>query len=154
MPGPTTEVLNEDLKELKGDLHQVAVKLADLSAEVRMTIGLARWAGVFLVTYGAAGICWAASLSSDVRVLAGRADKLETRMEKVEIAVVRLESRMDELDARMDKLESRMDKLDTRMDKLESRFDKFESLLTKLVEQTRPGLPIPRSDGRAEALPK
>jgi len=71
MPGPTTEILNDDLKEVRGDLHKLTVEVAKLSAE----FGLAKWLlGLTLVATLSGiggGIWWAATLTAEVRHMAG-----------------------------------------------------------------------------------
>ena len=71
MPGPTTETLADDLKEVRSDLHKLAVEVAKLSAE----FGLAKWLlGLTLaatLTAIGGGIWWAATLTAEVRHLAG-----------------------------------------------------------------------------------
>lgn len=94
MAGPTTEVLNEDIKELKTeikefksdvrhdldllreDFHKVALGVAELRGELRVTLGVARWAGALLVTTlltsGIAGIWWASGINTKVDGLGAR----------------------------------------------------------------------------------
>jgi len=98
--GPTTEVLNEDIKELKAeirdirgdlnvlkaDVHNIALGLAELRAEVRVSLGVARWAGALLVTTilatASTGIWWASGLTGEVHSIETRFDKLETTIVK------------------------------------------------------------------------
>jgi len=78
MPGPTTEVLNDDMRQirgsldaLKGEVHQLDVGLARLQTE----FGLAKWLlGLTLVATLSGigtGIWWAATLTAEVQHLAG-----------------------------------------------------------------------------------
>lgn len=85
MPGPTTEVLNDDIKDLKGDVREIRGGLDALKGEVHQLdvsvarlqteFGLAKWLlGLTLVATVSgigAGIWWAATLSAEVRHLAG-----------------------------------------------------------------------------------
>ncbi|MHB1210349.1 MAG: hypothetical protein ACYC1I_11695 [Acidimicrobiales bacterium] len=86
MAGPTTEVLNDDIRELKSelrdirgdidvmksDLHKTGLDLARLSAE----FGVFKWLiGLCLVaTLSSVGVSiwWAATIISEVRHLSGQ----------------------------------------------------------------------------------
>jgi hypothetical protein len=104
MPGPTTEVLNDDIKELRDDLHKVETSLrdeihrveislrgdlnrvetslttglAELRAEVRVSLGVVKWVGAFIVTTvltggisaAIAGVWWASNITAEVKHLA------------------------------------------------------------------------------------
>jgi hypothetical protein len=101
MPGPTTEVLNEDMRllridvtELKRELHQVEVDLrteihkveAELKADIQEVkiglarlqteVGLARWliGLTLLATLSGigSGIWWAATVTSELRTISSR----------------------------------------------------------------------------------
>ena len=111
MPGPTTEVLNEDIKELKGeikdirldmatmraDVHAIAVGLAEFKGEVRVFMRLATWGGALLMTTvltsGAAGIWWASGLTGKVDQLGGALAKVETRLSSVETRLTSIEAK-------------------------------------------------------------
>jgi hypothetical protein len=89
MPGPTTEVLNDDVKDLRDELHKVEIAIKDdlhmlkdeLTVEIhRVSVAVeklasefhfAKWLfGLLLVTavsMGLAGVWWAASITSDLR---------------------------------------------------------------------------------------
>jgi len=113
--GPTTEVLSEDLKGLRAEVHSIDVSLAGLRAEV----GLAKWlfgivAGAMLASI-AAGIWWAATMSADARNLDARLGKVESKLEGV--------------DARLDKVDARFDKVDVRLDKLQSSIDQLTAAI-------------------------
>lgn len=72
MPGPTTEVLSDDVKELRGDLHALAVDLAKIGTGVgifKWMLGLTLMATVSGI---ATGIWWAATITSEVRHLSGQ----------------------------------------------------------------------------------
>lgn len=82
MPGPTTEVLNEDLKTIRDDLHRVEtsirgeisrvdVSLAELKTQVRDAIRVATWgitliAGT-LITSAFGGIWWASGMNTEMK---------------------------------------------------------------------------------------
>lgn len=99
-----TEVLNEDIKELKGEIHQLGIGLAELRQEVRDAIGLAKWAGTVLVatllTSGIGAIIWGASLTAKVYGMEARTGE---KFQETGIRIDRMESRVD---ARLDKLEA------------------------------------------------
>jgi hypothetical protein len=112
----STEVLNDDIKELKGDIRKLDVGLAELRTEVHDAIGLAKWVGTVLVgvllTSGVGAIIWGASLTTKVYGMESRGNE-----------------KFQEISARIDKLESRID----------GRFDKLESLITKALDaKTQP----------------
>ncbi len=85
MPGPTTEVLNDDIRELKGDLRDIRSNLDVLKADVhRIDVGLAELRAEFrfakwllglllaLTISGIGGGIWqAATLTAEVKHLAG-----------------------------------------------------------------------------------
>ena len=83
-----TEVLNDDVKALREDLHQVELSLTKSIESVRHDVGklqaefgLAKWLlGLILVTTMTAtgsGIWWASSITSNVAGLEKRLDKFE-----------------------------------------------------------------------------
>jgi hypothetical protein len=96
MPGPTTEVLNDDVKELKADIreirghldslkddvHQVDLGLARLQTE----FGLAKWLlGLTLVATASGigtGIWWAATINASVLNMEKRFSKVEESIAK------------------------------------------------------------------------
>jgi chaperonin cofactor prefoldin len=177
--GPTTEVLNEDIKEVKEDLHgirvdvdvvksgfyRVAEDIKELKVDIRdirgdlavvkmdlhnVATGLAEFKGETRVYMGLAK--WAAAFLITTILTSGGAGIWWAS--SLTSNVRALEKRFDQFESRIDKLESRFDKFETRFDKLESRFDKFEVQLTKLVEQTRPASPIPKAEGSTNSTLK
>jgi len=125
MAGPTTEVLNEDLKEVKADLRDMRSSLEELKnvghgtaislAEMRGEFRFAKWfIGLTLgVTIGSigTGIWWAATVTADLHNLEkGAAEKYQS-IEK---------SSADRYHA------------------IETRMDRLEASIAKLIEQTRP----------------
>ena len=90
MPGVPTEVLNDDIKELKADIHGVAVGLAELRAEFRTAIAVAKWVVTALVTLAAvtatgiiSGVWWASGISSDVRSLQGQVSEIRSDVQNL-----------------------------------------------------------------------
>ena len=73
MPGPTTEILNSDLKDLRADVQRIEVSVAAGPAEVRTQLRLIIGIGATLlvtVVMGVAGsIWWASSINTDVHNL-------------------------------------------------------------------------------------
>jgi chaperonin cofactor prefoldin len=124
MAGPTTEAVNEDVKELREDLHKTELALTKeiegakkeiavvgdrvkgILTSIRLVAGLA-------ITSIVASVGWGASLASDMK-------SLEKRFDKLEVVV----------DARFDKLES----------SIATRFDKLEASIAKLIEQNNPAV--------------
>jgi len=121
MPIPT-EVLNEDIKELKGDIHKLAIGLAELRTEVRDAIGLAKWAGTILVatllTSGVGAIIWGAGLTAKVYGMESRTGE-----------------KFQEVGARFDKLDARIDRLGSNLD---ARFARLEASIARAIEQVKP----------------
>ena len=83
MPGPTTEVLNEDVREIRGnlgvvkaDLHALGLDVAGLKAE----FGVFKWLLGLTLAASLSGvgisIWWAATLTSEVRHLAAAVARL------------------------------------------------------------------------------
>jgi hypothetical protein len=111
MPGPTTEVLNEDIKEikaeikdirsnldvLKADVHRVDVSLAELRSDVRSAISIGKWAATLFVatilTGGVTAIWQAATMNNRLGSLESRFDKYEAkaeaRLDRIEAAVTK-----------------------------------------------------------------
>ena len=124
MPGPTTEVLNDDLKALRSDLHQAEKTLAadlhrfettlstavgSLAAEFKLfkwLVGAALMASVSGVISSA---YWAGSLATRVSALETRADKVDGRLDRIETGIAGLNSRLDRIEASLAKVASRTD---------------------------------------------
>jgi len=119
-----------DLAVMKLDLHNVGIALAEHKGEVRVYMGLAKWAGAVLVTTmltsGAAGIWWASSLNA----------KLDERSKATD---ARLDERFKAIDAR----------LDERFKATDARLDKLEAAINKFIEQGRPAQPITKAEDGA-----
>ncbi len=118
MPGPTTEVLNDDLKELRSDLHKVEISLLDRMSQIETTLaklagefGLFKWlVGASLVA-SVSGIVsssyWAGSVASRVTALEGRADKTDARLDRIEVGIAGVNSRLDRIEVSIAKVASR-----------------------------------------------
>lgn len=82
MPGPTTEVLSDDVKGLRSDIHKLDVALARLSGE----FGVFKWLlGATLgITLGGivSSIWWAATINTKVGALEGHLDRMEAAIIK------------------------------------------------------------------------
>ena len=118
MPGPTTEVLNDDLKDLRSDLnrvetalsgeiHQVDNAVAKLAAE----FGLFKWlVGASLVA-SVSGIVssayWAGTITTRVTALESRADKVDGRLDRIESSLGGIASRLDRIEVSIAKVASR-----------------------------------------------
>ena len=129
MAGPTTEVLNEDVRDLRGDFREIRGHLDSFKSEIfvdvrRIDLGLtrvqtefsfAKWLlGSLLVaavTGISTGIWWAATISANVRNL--------------EIST----------NDRINRLES---SANDRFGRLESSVKNLEASIAKVLEQTRP----------------
>ncbi len=106
MPGPTTEVLSDDLKDVRSDLHKVEVALAAEIHKVDNSVtklgaefAVFKWLlGATLATTlsGIVGSAyWAGSLASRVTALEGRFDKFEGRLERIEAGIAKAIGRPD-----------------------------------------------------------
>jgi hypothetical protein len=113
-----TDVLSDDIKEIKGELHQLGIGLAELRQEVKDAIALAKWVGTIfvatLLTGGVTAIVWGASLTTKVYGMESRGNE-----------------KFQEVGARADKLESR----------IEARFDRLEASIARALEQAKPPAP-------------
>jgi outer membrane murein-binding lipoprotein Lpp len=94
MAGPT-DLLNDDVKELKADLrdlrssldvvkadvHRIDVSLAELRSDVQTIKGIGKWAATLLVASvlasGGTVVWWAATVSADVKHLAAEVGELK-----------------------------------------------------------------------------
>jgi archaellum component FlaC len=131
-----TELLAEDVGELRASNRQIAVEVKDLAtsvnglrtefagfkASVDTQLAFIKWVGtvftavLIAVLTGTGGLIWSASaLNSRVEQQGGRLEKVEGRMEKVE--------------GRLDKIEGRLDKIDQQL----GRLDKIEQQLGQLI---------------------
>ena len=129
-----TEVLNEDIKDLRGDIREVRQKIDLVKDDIqRVALVQADSKGEFrlvkflltVVILGIAGSAW-------------QFFNLNSRVNGVEL-------RLDKVDFRLDKIDSRLDKMDSRLDKLDSRLERFETSVLKILEQPRPATAIPPS---------
>ena len=131
MPGPTTEAVNEDLKDLRGDLHRLEVNLTKQIDQVAITIGerVAKLSAEFALFKWLLGLTLVASLSGIISS-SYWAGSLASR-------VAAVEGRLDKVDARLDRLET----------SLNTRFERLEANIGRLLERgssaASPGLPKP-----------
>jgi predicted nuclease with TOPRIM domain len=163
--GPTTEVLNEDIKEVKADLHEIRVEcgvlrsglqhvnddIRELKAECREIRG-----DVAVIKMGLQNVALALGelrgefRSSDPRKTAEDLATLKGEYKAVSsiakwvgafliTSVVTIGGAgvwwASKLTADVRALEGRFDKFETRFDKLESKFDKLESQFDKFGVQ-------------------
>ena len=132
MSGPTTEVLNDDLKEIRGDLrkvecslfaeiHQVedslGMKIHQVEAEIhRVDNTVAKLGAEF------AGFKWllGVTLATTLLGIVGAAFWTGT-----------LTSRVASLEGRVGKIDARLDKIDTRLDGVDGRLGRIEASVTR-----------------------
>jgi hypothetical protein len=69
MPGPTTEALNDDVKELRDDLHRIDVGLTEILTELKVLVGVATWGIGIIATTLIGGVWWASATNSEVKHL-------------------------------------------------------------------------------------
>ncbi len=135
MAGPTTEVLNDDIRILRDEVHGVDLDLRELITQVKVIIGTIKVLGVFTLASLLSGVWWGSSLTTKVDGLGTRLDKLETRGDKLETKVDGVGSRLDKIETRLDRFEA---EVDSRFDKIDARFDRLEASIARLIEQSRP----------------
>ena len=131
----STEVLNDDIKELKGEMQRLGVGLAELRQEVRDAIGLARWAATLLagvlLTSGLGAVIWGARLDTKVSGMESRtAEKFQEVGIRIDAMEKRIGEKLQDADKRVDKLEARID----------ARFDKLEASIAKALDQLKPAI--------------
>jgi hypothetical protein len=98
MAGPT-DLLNDDVKELKSDLrdvrsnidviradvHRIDIAVAELRSDVQTIKGIGKWAATLLVgsvlASGGTVVWWAATVSADVKHLAAEVGDLKKSIE-------------------------------------------------------------------------
>ena len=109
MAGPTTESINDDVKELRDDLHKVEVAIREdfhrvetrvtadireLTVQVRGILTAVKLIAVLTLTSLAASIWWGATLTADLRNLdartADRSKALDARLDKIEAATAKI----------------------------------------------------------------
>ena len=107
MPGPTTEVLNDDLKELRSDLHRVETALSTAVAKLAAEFGLFKWLVSAALVASVSGVIssayWAGSLASRVTAIEGRADKADGRLDRIESSLSGITSRLERIEASITK---------------------------------------------------
>ena len=134
MPGPTTEAVNDDVKELRADFHRFEVALTQtitrlevgLRAEIgRVEVGWgAKIAGVdkavgqlaaqFALFKWLLGLALVTSLSGVISsaywagALASRVTALESRAEKTDGRLDRIEVRLGGIDSRLERIEANL----------------------------------------------
>ena len=145
MPGPTTEILNDDVRLLRDEIHRADLYVHEVGTQVKIIMSTVKVLGVFTLASLLSGVWWGASLTVKVDGLGMRIDKLEARGDKLEAKVDGLGSRIDKLETRIDKLEAkvdaRFDKIDAQFKEVDARFDRLEVSIAKLIEQTKPAPP-------------
>ena len=118
MAGPTTEVLNDDLKELRSDLHRVETVLTTEIHRVDNAVGkLAAEFGLFKWLVGASLVAsvsgvissayWAGTLATRVTTLETQADKVDGRLDRIEAGLAGVTSRLDRIEVSIAKVASR-----------------------------------------------
>jgi hypothetical protein len=84
MPGPTTEILNEDIKLIQSDLKQVEITLARHGVMLRVIIAGFSLLIAITISGIAAGIFWAGKMTDDVQYL--KSDVIEIKQMIRELA--------------------------------------------------------------------
>jgi hypothetical protein len=92
MPGPT-EVLTDDVKGLRDDLHKVELDVREVSTQVRGLLTAIKLLAVLAVSTLGASIWWGATLTADMRHLSSKIDErssaIDSRIDKLEAAIVK-----------------------------------------------------------------
>ena len=86
----STEVLNDDIKELRSEVHGIDSRLSALAAE----FGFAKWLlglslGLTLSGIGL-GIWWGGNINAKVDGLEKRFDKIDNRFDRLEASVAKV----------------------------------------------------------------
>ena len=131
MAATPTEVLNDDIRELKGDIRENRAKIDLVKEEVqRLAIAQAEMK---------------VELRDDIhRIALSQAEmKGEFRLLKVLLTLVIATIagaawQFFNLDAKVNGVESRLDRFDSRFERIESRLEKLETSIGKILDQTRP----------------
>ncbi len=163
MAGPTTEILNEDIKEVKSDLHEIRVDsgvlraglqhvnddIKELKADIRdtrsditvikndlhhMGIGLGEFRGEFRSSDPRKVAEGLATLQGEYKAVSGIAKWAGAFIVTTVVTIGSAGVWW-------------ASKLTSDVRALETRFDKFEAQLGKLVEQRHPAQPIPKAEG-------
>lgn len=131
MPGPTTEVLGDDRKDVRTDLHKVEMAL---TAEIhKVDNSVAKLGAEFAALKWLLGATLATTLSGIIGS-AYWAGSLASR-------VTGVESRLDKSDGRLDRIDGRLDQMNDRFGKLDGRLERIEALLLKGLPPPDPGRP-------------
>jgi uncharacterized protein YoxC len=149
MAGPTTEVLNDDIRVLRDEVHRVDLDVHVLGTQVQGIITAIKILGVFTLASLLSGVWWGASLTAKVDGLATRLDKVEVKVDDFGKRIDKLEARVDEfgkrieqIDAKVEDLGMRVDDLGKRVDdlgkRIDARFDRLEGSIGRLIEASRP----------------
>lgn len=131
-PGPTTTSIDEDVKELRAEVHKfetaITAEVRELRSQVRSATGVARWAATvlmtFLLTSGLGAVIWGA--------------RLDARVSGMEL---RLDDKFKALETRMD---DKFQVIDERFKAVDARFDKLEAAILRAIEQARTQAPPPK----------
>ena len=121
MAGPTTEVLNDDIKSLRDETHRIDLDVRELSTKVNGVTSGIRLLGVFTLASLLSSVWWGASLTTKGDGLGSRLDKLEAKV-----------------DARFDKIDAQFKEIDAQFKEIDGRFDRLEASIARLIEQTKP----------------
>jgi predicted PurR-regulated permease PerM len=132
----STEILNDDVKDLRKDfaasqlsltneINGVRVAVEKLSTRLNMVVailgGLSLAALGLTITGLCAGFYWAGSIETSVKGLGERSKAVDARIDKLE-----------------ENVNARFDKVDARMDRIEPQLSGLQSSIAKILEQTKP----------------
>jgi len=137
MAGPTTEVLNDDIRILRDEVHGVDLDVRELSTKVGGILTSIKLFAIFVFASVMGSVWWGGALTSKVDGLGIRLDKVEARSEKLETKVDGLGTRLEKLETRVGAIESRLDKFEAKVD---ARFDRLEGMIGKLLDPSRPAV--------------
>ncbi len=105
MPGPTTEFLNEDLRELRGSYERPTVRIAEASLKLAVAKCLLGLTVLGVLGVVCAGLWRAGSMSSDVRHLQEGLSEVKAELKEVKAGLKSVDARLDRIDSRFDRLE-------------------------------------------------
>ncbi len=146
MAGPTTEILDSDLKDLRADFHRLEVGVANsiatsersvIASITRVELAQAKQEavlGVFrAIVLGTAGAAITGILTTvwSAGATSSKINALQSQVDRIEVS---LKSQADRLEA---SLQSQIGRLENRLDRIESSINR----LTPPTETPRTGIP-------------
>ncbi len=147
MSGPITEVLSEDLKDLRAEVHRIDINLAEIRTEIRMVLRLFKWVAVSVSGGAIAAVIstagWGLSITSQVQGLRYDMSAIRNDMDKLSLESQKTRLDMDKLSNNVDKLRLDSEKTQLDLERLRIDVEKIRVAVTpaevrKAVHETQP----------------